>query len=100
MHTVIRTYRNHPTLADELAKQSQAIEAEIGSVPGFVSYELIKTPQGAVTITVSEDARGCNESTQRAADWLQKNMPDLHVPTPEVYSGKVTFRFSKAPALV
>ncbi|HJW72495.1 MAG TPA: hypothetical protein VJ486_06520 [Geothrix sp.] len=100
MHTVIRTYRNHPALADELAKHSPAIEAELGSVSGFVSYELIKTPQGAVAITVCEDARGCDESTRRAGDWLSRNLPTLNIPTPEVYSGKVIFRFSKAPALV
>ena len=94
MYSVIRNYTGTPGLADDLNKNSKAIENEISSVPGFVAYYLLKTSEGACSITVCDERRGCEDSTTRAANWLTKNMPNLKAKTPTVISGEVSFKFA------
>jgi hypothetical protein len=100
MYAVIRIYSGARTLADELKKHNKAIKSEMGSVAGFVSYQFIHTPGGAVTITVCDNARGCEESSRRAAVWMSHNLPELDLLPPAIQSGEVAFQFSRAPALV
>jgi hypothetical protein len=100
MNTVIRTYTGAPTLADDLKKRSGDIEKEIGSVKGFTAYYLVKTTDGAASITVCEDRGGCEESTKRAANWLRTNMPNLKMAAPRIISGDVCFQFTSHPAKV
>ncbi len=94
MHTVIRTYTGTPTLADDLKKRSKEVESLISAVPGFVAYYMIKTADGATSITVCDDRKGCDESTRLAADWLRTNMPDLKIKAPQVTEGDLAFKFA------
>ena len=94
MYTVIRNYTVAPGLADELKKRSKDIESEVGSVSGFIAYQLIKTDEGATSITMCENRGGCDESTKRAANWLQKNLPNLKIGTPQIISGELAFKFA------
>ena len=100
MYTVIRHYAGAPTLADELKTKNKDIENEIGSVSGFISYNLLKTSDGALSITTCEDRRGCDESSTRAANWLRKNLPNMKLSPPQIITGDVAFRFSKTAAKV
>jgi hypothetical protein len=100
MYSVIRAYTTVPTLAAELKRRSKDIETVIGSVPGFRSYYLLETHNGATTITVCDDRAGCDESTKRAANWLKQNLPNLLVGPPQVIAGEVTFNFSTSSARV
>lgn len=100
MYTVIRTYAGAPTLADELKKRNADIQKEIGSVKGFNAYYLVKTTDGAASITVCEDRGGCEESTKRAANWLRANLPNLKMAPPQIISGEVHFQFASHPAKV
>jgi len=99
MHTVIRGYAGHQGLADELTKRGKDIEAELSTVPGFIAYYLVKTDDGALSITVCEDPRSCEESTRRAAEWLGRNLPDLKLHPPQVVEGAVSLQFTRTPAL-
>jgi len=94
MYTVIRNYTSAPTLADDLTKRSKEIEAEIRSVPGFIAYYLVKTSNGATSITVCETQAGCEDSTKRAGNWLRQNMPNLKIGAPEIISGELAFKFA------
>jgi hypothetical protein len=100
MNTVIRTYTGAPTLADDLKKRTADIQKEIGSVKGFTAYYLVKTTDGAASITVCEDRGGCEESSKRAANWLRTNMPNLKMAPPQVISGEVHIQFASHPAKV
>jgi len=100
MYTVIRNYPAAPKLADELLKNKQSIETEIGSVQGFIAYYLIKTAEGATSVTVCENRAGCDESSKRAANWLTKNLPNLKVSPPQVMAGDVVFKFATYPTRV
>ncbi|WP_243303853.1 hypothetical protein [Geothrix oryzisoli] len=99
MHTVIRGYAGHQGLADELKRRGKDIEAELSSVPGFIAYYLLKTDDGALSITICEDPRSCDESTRRAAAWLGRNLPDLKLHPPQVVEGAVSLQFTRTPAL-
>ena len=94
MFTVIRTYSGAPGLADELKQRSKEIQKEIETVPGFVAYYMIKTPDGATSVTVCDDRAGCDESTRRAANWLRQNLPNLKLSPPQVTVGELAFKFA------
>ena len=94
MYTVIRNYTGTPTLADDLKKRSKDIQGEIGSVPGFIAYYLVKTTDGMISVTVCENKTGCDESTKRAASWLKQNMPNVKIAPPQVTSGELAFKFA------
>ncbi len=94
MHTVIRNYKSAPGLADDLKKRIGEIESEISTVPGFIAYYLIKTTDGATSVTVCDERTGCDESTKRASSWLKKNMPHLKLDPPQIIGGEVSFKFA------
>jgi hypothetical protein len=100
MHTVIRSYTGAPTLADDLNKRSKEVETLIKKVPGFIAYYLMKTSDGAASITVCENRSGCEESSKVAANWLRENMPTLKVNPPHIIAGEISFRFANYPARV
>lgn len=98
MHTVIRSYSGATTLVEELTKHRASVESLIQSVPGFIAYYLVKTSDGAISITVCESLKGCEESTQRAANWLRENLPNLKLAPPQVQGGDLAFRFANYTA--
>ena len=69
-------------------------------MPGFIGYYLVKTSDGASTITVCQDRNGCEESTKRAANWIKQNLPQMKLSPPQIISGETTITFSKATARV
>ena len=101
MFTVIRNYPGAPSLADDLTMRSKDVEALLAPISGFVAYYLVKTSDGAVSITVCEDRAGCDESTRLAGDWLRENLPALKVAAPHVIAGNVALQFmGKKPATI
>ena len=98
MHTVIRTYLNQPELADTLKKHRKDIEQTMGAISGFVSYTIIKIPDGAVALTTCETRAGCEDSSKRAGEWLRQNLPQLKVKPPVVVQVEVCVQFAKAHA--
>jgi hypothetical protein len=94
MFTVILNYTGASGLADDLKKRSKDIEAEIGSVSGFIAYYLVKTTDGIASVTLCENKAGCDESTKRAGNWLTKNVPNLKVGVPQVIAGELAFKFA------
>ena len=59
------------------------------AIDGFKAYYLVRTADGAVSVSVYEDEAGANESNSTAANWLRENLPDLGVSTPQVSAGEV-----------
>jgi hypothetical protein len=58
-------------------------------VPGYQEYSLVETAEGVVSISVFADPAGAEESTRRAADWVQQNLADFFAGPPAVTSGSV-----------
>ena len=85
MHAVTRSYsgKGAKELIDVLERNKADIEKLIKSIRGFVSYSLVRTPEGGFSVSVFQDKAGVEESVRVARDWIGKNqiMPArLHQP--------------------
>jgi hypothetical protein len=91
MHAVVRTYSGAGAheLFDLLEQRSAEIDPLIRAVTGFVSYSIIRTDEGGVTVTVCEGKAGVEESTRIAWDWIQENASDVGVEAPTISEGRV-----------
>ena len=89
MHTVIRNYSGSGAtgLIDLLEDKKEEVESLIRAVSGFVSYSLVRTDGGCVTVTVCQDKTGTDESLQLAREWIQENAANLDVSPPAVTEG-------------
>ncbi len=89
MHTVIRNYSGSGAtgLIDLLEDKKEEVESLIRAVTGFVSYSLVRTDGGCVTVTVCLDKAGTDESLQLAREWIQENAANLDVSPPAVTEG-------------
>lgn len=91
MHAVIRTFSGAGAkkLVDLLEGRRNEVEGLIRPVKGFVSYSLIRTADGGVSVTVCEEKAGTDESNRIAREWIGKNASDLGVSPPTVVEGSV-----------
>ncbi len=91
MHAVVRTYsgKGAKELFDLLDARKVEVERLMGDVTGFVSYTLIRTDGGGISVTVCQDKAGTDQSVQMARDWVVANASDLHASPPEVSEGPV-----------
>jgi hypothetical protein len=91
MHAVIRTFSGAGAkkLVDLLETRKTEVEGIIRPVKGFVSYSLIRTADGFVSVTVCQDKTGTDESSRLAREWIAKNASDLGVSPPAVTEGSV-----------
>jgi len=89
MHAVIRTYSGSGAkeLFDLLEERKSDVESLIRSVKGFVSYSLVRTGDGGISITVCQDKAGTDDSIQKAKDWVGKNASDIGASAPKVSEG-------------
>jgi hypothetical protein len=91
MHAVIRTFSGAGAkkLVDLLEGRKSEVGGLIRPVKGFVSYSLVRTIDGAVSVTVREDKAGTDESSRIAKEWIAKNASDLGVSPPAIVEGSV-----------
>jgi len=61
----------------------------VREVPGYQEYFLVETDKGVISISVFTDQVGAEESTRRAADWVQQNLADFFAGPPAVTTGNV-----------
>ena len=97
MHAVIRTYsgKGAKELFDLLEKNKAEAEALIGSVKGFVSYSLVRTTNGGLSISIFETKAGANASTKKASGWIKKNAPGASAKPPVIAEGSVITHLNK-----
>ena len=96
MYAVVRTYSGPGAkeLFGLIEQRKAEVEDLIRLVSGFVSYSLIHTDDGGVTVTVCEDKSGTDESIQIARDWIQANASDLGADPPSISEGQVALHLS------
>lgn len=96
MHAVVRSYSGSGVqeLFDLIEQRQEEIQGVIRGVSGFVSYSIVRTEEGAATVTVCADKAGTDESSQVARDWIQANAPDLGVDPPSIFEGRVAVHLS------
>ena len=90
MFAAIRTYG--VTDIDELSELVRdGFVPIVESVPGFVAYYVVDARDGvASSITICEDKAGVDESTSRAAEWVEEHALDFIESGPAVVIGAVT----------
>jgi len=102
MHAVVRTYNGHGAVAffDLLESRKAEVESIIRKVPGFISYELIRTGVGGVAITICDSAEGTRASIAAARDWIRDNAGQIRLDPPIVSEGDVMLHLAAdaAPA--
>jgi hypothetical protein len=100
MFASIRKYNGAPLMVDELLKRQDEIHAVLKPVKGFQSYYLLKTNDGAVSMTICDDKLGVEESNRVAAIWLKDKLPTFASRPPEVTTGELLMKLSGATETV
>ena len=87
----IREYQLAPgrTMEELHAAVESGFMPIVKQVPGFREYFLVEAGEGVISISVFEDQAGAEESTARAADWVQQNLADFFAGPPTVTAGSV-----------
>ena len=89
MYATVRTYSASPELADALVSREADVKSLINGIDGFKAYYLVRTDDGAVSVSVYDSEAGANESNTAAANWMRENLPQLAGSTPQVSAGEV-----------
>ena len=93
MHVVIRNYSGASQLFDELESKKEDVERVIRGVPGLVSYTLLRTSDGGVSVTVCQDKAGTDESVRVAGEWVRENFTGASNP-PVISEGDTILQLS------
>jgi hypothetical protein len=91
MYAVVRTYSGSGAkeLFNLLQQRKAEVEAVMRTVPGLVSYTLVRTDEGGVAVTVCQDQAGADASTRIAREWIQQHASELGSKLPDVDLGSV-----------
>jgi hypothetical protein len=91
MHAVVRNYSGAGAkqLFDVLEQRKADVEALIRKVPGLMSYTLLRSADGGVSVTVCQDKAGADESLKLAREWIQQNASNTGASPPAVMEGSV-----------
>ena len=91
MYAVVRNYSGPGSqeLFDLLEERKAEVESAIRAVAGLVSYSLVRTDDGGVSVTVCQDKSGTDQSLQVARDWIKDNASHLSPNPPTVLEGSV-----------
>jgi hypothetical protein len=95
MFTVVRRYSGiGEGTFEQVAPRQQEIEGVLRGVPGFVSYQMLRTAEGMTTVTTCQDEAGATESNRVVARWIMDNIPTFMPNPPEITAGDVVMRFA------
>ena len=100
MFASIRKYNGQPLLAEELFKRQNEIKSVLEPISGFHAYYLIKTGDGALSMTVCDNRAGVEESDRVESTWLKSKLPTFATPAPQITTGEVGFHLNVQPTLV
>ena len=92
-HVVVRLYEDSGPLIGAIRERQPEVEDIMRGVPGFISYAIMDTGQGALSVTTCQDKSGTDESIVRAADWIKTNLPDAKIARPQIFEGDSLYRF-------
>jgi hypothetical protein len=94
MYVVVRSYSGEGAseLFDLLGQREEDVKELISGVPGFVSYAAFRSGDGGMTVTVCDDKAGTDESSKRAAGWVEENVTGSIEP-PAITEGSTVLDF-------
>jgi hypothetical protein len=90
MYAAVRRYEGVTDPAEAGRRVNEGFVPLIRQVPGFVAYYWVDAGGGVmVSTSVFENQAGADESTKRAADFVQENLASLLPNPPQVTAGEV-----------
>ena len=93
MFVVVRQYEGAAALADVMAERAADVQAKLSDVEGFVSYHAARDGDTMTTISICNDRAGAEETTRRAAAWVQENLQGTTINPPQVGTGETFISF-------
>jgi len=102
MFAVIRRYNLHERPSDQIDQRvREGFVPLIARLPGFVSYNLVRSTDGTmVSISVFETREAAEQSTRLASDWAHDHVPSLVRNAPVILSGEVIVSQAGAPSRI
>ena len=91
MYAIVRNYSGAGAkqLFDVLERRKAEVEATLRNVSGLVSYTLVRSGDGGMSITVCKEKAGADESVKVAREWIKKNAADVPAYPPAIVEGPV-----------
>ncbi|MBI3964115.1 MAG: hypothetical protein HY329_00650 [Chloroflexi bacterium] len=89
MYLARRRYTLDPARVDEVARGAQGVVPLVRAVRGFVAYYLVKTADGASSISVFETRAQVDESNVVAAEYIKQHLAAALPNPPQVIPGEV-----------
>jgi hypothetical protein len=91
MHAVVRTYSGAGAKQpfDVLEQHKADVDATLRKVSGLVSYTLLRSGDGGLSVTVCKEDAGVEESLKVAREWIRKSASHVHANPPAVMEGSV-----------
>ena len=91
MYAVVRIYSGPGATQffDILEKSKDDLEAAHQHVRGLMSYTLVRSQEGGVSITVCREKAGAHESMRIAQEWKEKNASGVLTNPPQLIEGAV-----------
>ena len=93
MYAVVRNYPGSSQLFDLLESKKEDVERVIRGVSGLISYTLMRSADGGVSVTVCQDKAGVDESVRIAAEWVRENFTGTSNP-PAISEGETILQLS------
>ncbi len=83
MYAAVRAFagKGAETLFEVVTEHKADVEQIMYQIEGFVSYTIIATADGCISVTVCQDKKGIDESLRKAFDWIAKNASTSGAPT-------------------
>jgi len=100
MFASVRKYNGAPTMVEELVKRQDEVRSALTPIRGFNAYYLLKSDDGALSMTICEDRAGVEESNRVASTWLKDKLPTFSSRAPEITIGQLQIHVNGKPAPV
>jgi heme-degrading monooxygenase HmoA len=91
MHAMVRSYsgKGAKEFADLIENRKADVEKVLRSVKGLVSYAMVRSKDGAFSVSVWQDKAGIHEVHKKAMEWIKENASATKVGAPTVSEGSV-----------
>ena len=90
MHATIACYAGGPGATDEVVRAGRQLATALSKTPGFVSYALLDSGDGAlVSICVFEQQTELEAADRLVGTWVLEQLGALLPAGPQVFTGEV-----------
>tara|TARA_B100000809_G_C14992414_1_gene478509 strand:+ start:362 stop:652 length:291 start_codon:yes stop_codon:yes gene_type:complete len=76
MYAVVRQYSGSGAseVFEAIEGKKEEVKNLLRAVSGLISYSLIRTAEGGMSVTVCKDKTGTDESVRIASEWIKVNV--------------------------